>query len=84
MTKNFTAAFDPGFKTWIVISTETKAFSFAMVPAAEAWEFDTKLEALEQAARLSGRDIKVRMIETPDRFEVVADTQYGAAWGEAA
>lgn len=83
MSKHFTVAFDPDFQTWIVISTETKAASFAMIPAAEAWEFSTKLEALEQAARLSGSDIKLRMIETPGRFEVVADTRYGAAWGAA-
>jgi hypothetical protein len=80
MAKTFTAAFDPGFETWIVISTETKATSFAMVPAGEKWEFPSKEEALEQAQHLSGKNITVRMIETPDRFEAVADLKYGAAW----
>lgn len=76
----FTAAFDNGFKTWIVISTETKATSFAMIPVGETWEFETKREALEQAAKLSGKPTKTRMIETPDRFEAIADIKYGAAW----
>ena len=80
---NFTAAFDPGYETWIVISTETRAYSFAMVPASAQWEFATKAEALEQAKRLSGKPVQTRMIETPDRFEVVADTVYGAEWEAA-
>lgn len=76
----FTTAYDAGFQTWIVISNETKARSFAMVPVGAAWEFSSKSEALEQAANLSGKNVPVRMIETPDRFEAVADTLYGAAW----
>jgi hypothetical protein len=76
----FTAAYDAGFQTWIVLSTETRARSFAMVPVGETWEFATKLEALEQAKRISSKPVAVRMIETPDRFEAVADTVYGAAW----
>lgn len=77
----FTAAYDNGFQTWIVLSTETKALSFAMVPASKTWEFASKAEALAQASKLSGKPVKVRMIETPDRFEAVADTKYGPAWG---
>jgi hypothetical protein len=76
----FAAAYDAGFQTWIVISTETKATSFAMVPVGETWEYDTKAEALEQAAILSRKPVKTRMIETPDRFEAIADIKYGAAW----
>jgi hypothetical protein len=77
---SFTAAYDAGFQTWIVLSTETRARSFAMVPVGETWEFATKLEALEQAKRISSKPVAVRMIETPDRFEAVADTLYGAEW----
>ena len=76
----FTAAYDAGFQTWIVLSAETKATSFAMVPVGEAWEFSNKSEALEQAAVLSRKPVKVRMIETPDRFEAIADVEYGPAW----
>jgi hypothetical protein len=76
----FTAAYDAGFQTWIVISTETKAASFAMVPVGESWEFSSKSEALEQATILSSKPVRTRMIETPDRFEAIADIKYGAAW----
>lgn len=76
----FTAAYDAGFQTWIVISTETKAKSFAMVPVDENWAFSTRSEALEQASILSGKPVRTRMIETPDRFEAIADSKYGAAW----
>jgi hypothetical protein len=81
MTTNFTTAYDAGYKTWIVLSDETKATSFALVPAGEQWEFATKKEAIEQAAKLSGGNIETRMIETPDRFEAIADKKYGKAWG---
>jgi hypothetical protein len=76
----FTAAYDAGFQTWIVISNETKATSFAMVPVGESWEFSSKAEALEQASILSSKPVRTRMIETPDRFEAIADIKYGAAW----
>lgn len=76
----FTTAYDKGFNSWIVISTETKATSFAMVPVGEDWDFSSKSEAIEQAARLSGKNVKVRMIETPDRFEAIADIKYGPEW----
>jgi hypothetical protein len=75
---NFTVAQDN--TDWIVLSTETKAKSFAMVPAGHAWAFESKKDALEQAKSLSGKEIAVRMIETPDRFEAIADVIYGAAW----
>jgi hypothetical protein len=79
--KTFTVAYDPEFRSWIVLSTETKATSFAMVPVGKTWEFATKAEAVVQAWRLSGTAVAVRMIETPERFEAVADTRYGPAWG---
>ena len=44
---NFTVAKDG--QDWIVISTETKARSFEMVPANHVWFFQTKGEAAAQA-----------------------------------
>jgi hypothetical protein len=65
---------------WIVVSTETKAKSFAMIPVGHSWAFETEAEAKRQASLLSGQEIPTRMIETPNRFEAIADTTYGAAW----
>lgn len=78
--KNFGVARDPDYG-WIVLSTENRARSFALVPAGHRWSFNKKAEALAQAAALSGREIEVNMIETPERFELVADKIYGCAWG---
>jgi hypothetical protein len=68
---------DYGF---IVADASVGAKSFAMVPAGFDWSFDSKAEAKAQAIALSGKAIPTRMIETPDRFEAVADTLYGPAW----
>lgn len=78
--KNFTVAFDPGYGTWLVFSTETRARSFAMIPVGVAYEFTNRDDAMAQARKLSGTNTPVRMIETPERFEAVADTVYGGAW----
>ena len=77
----FTVAQDG--QDWIVLSTETRARSFAMVPTGFQWFFATKAEAIAQARKINdafNMPIGTRMIETPDRFEAVADTQFGAAW----
>jgi hypothetical protein len=62
---------------WIVLSTETKARSFALVPIGYCLAFSSREAAAEQAQHLSGREIETKMIETPFRFEAVADTVYG-------
>lgn len=80
MNKTFTVAYDAGYEAWIVLSTETKAKSFAMVPATDTYLFDRKADAVEQAKELTGKAVAVRMIETPDRFEAVEDIIYGSAW----
>ena len=57
--------------------------SAAMVPAKEAFAFTSRAEAIKQARKLSAQGtVPTRMIETPDRFEDVADTLYGPAWGD--
>ena len=48
-------------------------------------QFDTKAEAVEQMRRLDvwqakGQRLAFHTYNTPDRFEAVADTVYGAAW----
>lgn len=68
---------DYGF---IVADASIGAYSFAMVPDGERWAFDDRAAAVAQAKALSGRNIPLRMIETPDRFEAVADTVYGPEW----
>lgn len=68
---------DYGF---VVADESIGAYSFAMVPADHDWSFETRAEAAAQAKTLSGKEIKTRMFETPDRFEAVADTVYGQAW----
>ena len=78
MYVNFTIAKDG--QDWIVLSTETNARSFAMVPVGHTWLFESKADAAAQAKRLSGKQIKTDMAFTPDRFEAVADTVYGVAW----
>lgn len=80
MTPTFTFAKSPDHDGFIVLSRETRARSFALVPVGHDWLFDTAAEAQAQAVALSGQSIQTRMIETPDRFEAVADTRYGPAW----
>lgn len=69
-----------------IVHESARARSFALVPTDFAWNFGTKGEALDQAAKLTGFEaahpgsVRTRMIETPDRFEAVADTRYGPAW----
>lgn len=78
MTKEFTIALDGS--DWIVLSKESRARSFALIPTDHNWCFATKAEAAEQAKALSGQSIQTRMYDTPDRFEAVADVIYGPAW----
>lgn len=68
---------DYGF---IVADASVGAKSFAMVPADENWSFDREADAWLAARALTGESVATRMIETPDRFEAVADTLYGPAW----
>lgn len=76
----FTVSQDPDYG-FIVHSTESKALSFALVPVSFNWRFDSEFSAKVQADWLSRLGaVKTRMIETPDRFEAVADTKYGSAW----
>jgi hypothetical protein len=67
---------------FVVAAAPVAAFSFAMVPRDEAHLFGTRAAAREQAKALAekGGQIALRMMETPDRFEKVADEVYGAAW----
>lgn len=65
---------------FIVADASTSARSFALVPTNYDWSFAKKAKALAQAKALSGKDVDCHMIETPDRFEAVADTRYGCAW----
>lgn len=69
-----------------IVHESARAQSFAMVPADFTWNFDAIGDAAAQAAKLNHFEhkhpgsIRTRMIETPDRFEAVADTRYGRAW----
>jgi hypothetical protein len=69
-----------------IVHESARAQSFAMVPEDFQWNFDSKVAALAQASKLTGfvasrpGSVRTRMIETPDRFEAVADTRYGCAW----
>ncbi len=65
---------------FIVADASVAAKSFAMVPVFHAWNFPTEGEARAQAKALSNSAVATRMLETPDRFESVADTLYGPAW----
>lgn len=65
---------------FIVADASIGATSFALVPADKAWNFTTEAEARAQAKALSGQVVNLRCLETPDRFEAVADTKYGPAW----
>lgn len=84
MAATFTVHRDP-FYGFIVADAAIGAKSFAMVPARHDWAFQTKAEAEAQADYLTNfcgavTPVPTRMIETPERFEEVADTLYGPAW----
>lgn len=68
---------DYGF---VVADASVGAHSFAMVPADRQFAYGTREQAEAEAKFLSGKTIPLRMIETPDRFEAVADIVYGPAW----
>lgn len=82
---NFTVSFDPDDQGYIVHEV-SNAFSFARVPVEHSFYFGAdQAKAWEQVRRLKnwqakGHEITLRNIETPARFEAVADTKYGAAW----
>jgi len=80
-SQTFTFHRDPDYG-FIVADASVTARSFAMVPADREWSFEYELEARKAAIEYSrlGQPIPTRMIQTPDRFEAVADTRYGAAW----
>jgi hypothetical protein len=70
---------------FLVVDASIAAYSFAMVPAKNQAIFADKATALEQVRRLAkwqakGNQVETRMMETPDRFEAVADTRYGVEW----
>lgn len=84
MAITFTASFSPDDEGYLVHET-SNAFSFARVPVEYRSRFDDKATAIEQVRRLhvhqkKGNAITLRMVETPARFEAVADTKYGRAW----
>lgn len=64
---------------WFVADATVGAYSFAMVTGEM---FFTAKEANDKAKELmaKGQPVDVSMMETPDRFEEVADTVYGCAW----
>jgi hypothetical protein len=81
---NFTASYSPDDECWLVHEV-SRAFSFAMVPAKNEAYFDDRATALDQVRRLhawqrKGNKVELRNVETPGRFEAVADTKYGCAW----
>lgn len=84
-TQTFTVHHDADYG-FIVADAAVGATSFAMVPAVAAFCFPARADAEAHAAALTEQvkggwsEIPLRMIETPDRFEAVADTLYGPAW----
>lgn len=64
---------------YIVADASVRSFSFAMVPVS-GFAFESAEAASDRAVALSGQAVAVRMLETPERFEEVADSRYGAAW----
>lgn len=73
----------------IVCDSSVSAMSFVMVPRDYGFMFENTLNGVNAAgaraielARKSraGETIALRMMETPDRFEEIADTRYGVAW----
>lgn len=87
MTKKitFTVSFDPDEEGFIVHEV-SNAYSFAMIPAQNQYYFGRdKAKAFEQVRRLhawqaKGNEVPLRLLETPSRFEAVADTKYGPEW----
>jgi hypothetical protein len=84
MPAQFTTSYDADYEGYIVHEASS-AYSFARIPASFRFLFNTKAEALEQVRRLNkwlakGNRVDTRNIETPARFERVADTKYGVAW----
>lgn len=65
---------------YLVVDASMKALSAALVPSAYRFAYSQKADAMLQASKLSGQIIETRMIETPDRFEEMADIMYGPAW----
>lgn len=77
----FTVYTDPDYG--FIVAERQVSKSFAMVPA--SFDFSDEASAKEHARNLTaycaaGNRVKVHMMEAPDRFEAVADTQYGCAW----
>ena len=64
---------------WFVADATVGAYSFAIVPEGFG-PFVKKADAEKAAAAIQGKVLETRMMETPDRFEEVADTRYGVAW----
>lgn len=83
--KTFAFSFCPDEDGYIVHEV-SNAYSFAMVPAEFQYYFgNNKAMAAEQVRRLDkwsakGKEVITRLMETPGRFEAVADTKYGPAW----
>lgn len=81
----FTVSYSADDEGYIVHQV-SNALSFALVPANNQYEFgNDKVKAWEQVRRLhvwqaKGNVVELRNIETPERFEAVADTKYGCAW----
>jgi hypothetical protein len=68
-----------------LVCEPSRAYSFAIVPQGSQFEFLKRDAAKAEADRLNelikgGATIATRNIETPDRFEAVADRKYGPAW----
>lgn len=73
---------DPDYG-YVVADASIGAHSFAMVPRDYEFSFQTLGGATEQADKLERLgEVEMQWLETPDRFEAVADTLYGAPWGE--
>jgi hypothetical protein len=64
---------------WFVCDATIGAYSFAMVTR-EMFDTRKQAEAQAKAHNAKGQPIEVSMMDTPDRFEAVADTKYGCAW----
>jgi hypothetical protein len=81
----FTVSFD-GDEEGYIVHEVSNAFSFAMIPVGFSYYFGKdKAKAFEQCRRLAkwqakGNKVETRLMETPARFEAVADTKYGCEW----
>lgn len=76
----FTVVWSDDDKCYIVCK-RSNARSFAMVPKSDEipWMHDT-FRSAERIALALPDDTETRMVETPGRFETVADILYGEAW----